>query len=103
MLPYSRTERLDQSGVLATALAFGRPSVVTDVGGFSEVAAAGRGAAGGARRPRGAAARRCRSWSPIPASAERLAAAALAAARGPYSWDAAARATLALYERLTRS
>ena len=41
VLPYSRTERFDQSGVLATALAFGKPTVVSDVGGFGEVAAAG--------------------------------------------------------------
>ncbi len=41
VLPYSRTERFDQSGVLATALAFGKPTVVTDVGGFGEVAALG--------------------------------------------------------------
>src|SRR5204862_1353822 len=41
VLPYARTERFDQSGVLATALAFGRASVVTEVGGFPEVAATG--------------------------------------------------------------
>ena len=41
VLPYSRTERFDQSGVLATALAFGKPVVLSDVGGFAEVAAAG--------------------------------------------------------------
>ena len=38
VLPYSRTERFDQSGVLATALGFGKPSVLSDVGGFPEVA-----------------------------------------------------------------
>ena len=38
VLPYARTERLDWSGVLATALAFGKPIVVSDVGGFGEVA-----------------------------------------------------------------
>src|SRR5437763_1776049 len=41
VLPYSRTERLDFSGVLATALAFGKATVLTDVGAFSEVAALG--------------------------------------------------------------
>src|SRR5581483_6077423 len=40
-LPYSRTERFDFSGVLATALAFGKPTVISDIGGFPEVAAAG--------------------------------------------------------------
>ena len=54
VLPYSRTERLDWSGVLATALAFGKPIVVSDVGGFGEVAAAGAArlvAPGRSRRP----------------------------------------------------
>ena len=41
VLPYTRTERFDLSGVLATALAFGKPTVLSDVGGFGEVAAAG--------------------------------------------------------------
>ena len=41
VLPYSRTERFDQSGVLATALAFAKPTVLSDVGGFGEVAAQG--------------------------------------------------------------
>jgi len=35
VLPYRGTERLDFSGVLATALAFAKPTVVSDVGGFS--------------------------------------------------------------------
>ena len=43
VLPYSRTERFDQSGVLATALAFAKPVVLSDVGGFGEVAATGAG------------------------------------------------------------
>ena len=41
VLPYSRTERLDQSGVLATALAFGKAILLTDVGSFGELAAVG--------------------------------------------------------------
>ncbi len=41
VLPYLRTDRFDFSGVLATALAFGKPLVLSDVGGFSEVAQAG--------------------------------------------------------------
>ena len=38
VLPY---REIDQSGVLFTALAFGAPLVLSDVGGFPEVAAAG--------------------------------------------------------------
>ena len=43
VLPYTRTERLDFSGVLATALAFGRATVVSDVGGLGGGGDAGRG------------------------------------------------------------
>ena len=38
VLPY---HEIDQSGVLFTALAFGKPLLLTDVGGFPEVAATG--------------------------------------------------------------
>jgi glycosyltransferase involved in cell wall biosynthesis len=99
VLPYSRTERFDFSGVLATALAFGRPAVVTDVGGFSEVAQAGAARLVAPDDP----AQLREALSDLiadPAARERLAAGALAAARGQYSWDAAARQTLALYQRL---
>ena len=61
VLPYSRTERLDQSGVLATALAFAKPTVLSDVGGFSEVAAQGAARARAARRSQGAGRRRQRA------------------------------------------
>jgi glycosyltransferase involved in cell wall biosynthesis len=96
VLPYKRTERLDSSGVLATALAFGRATVVSDVGGLGEVEAVR------VVPPEDAAALREALTSLVSDRVERdrLAAAALAAARGPYSWDAAARATLALYRTL---
>ena len=38
VLPY---REIDQSGVLFTALAFGKPLLLSDVGGFPEVAATG--------------------------------------------------------------
>ena len=44
VLPYARTERFDQSGVLATALAFGTPAVLSAIGGFPEVAELGAAA-----------------------------------------------------------
>jgi glycosyltransferase involved in cell wall biosynthesis len=101
VLPYARTQRFDQSGVLATALAFGKALVVTDIGGFSEIADAGAARLVAPDDPAdlGAA---LSELVTDPARRERLADAALAAARGPYSWDAAAQATLALYARVTR-
>jgi len=99
VLPYTATDRFDQSGVLATALAFGRATVLSDVGGFPELAAAG---AAELVPPGDADALRevlARLIDDAPAR-ERLAAAALAAAHGEYSWDAAARRTLALYHAL---
>jgi glycosyltransferase involved in cell wall biosynthesis len=99
VLPYAQTERLDFSGVLATALAFGRATVLSDVGGFSEVAAHG---AARLVPPGDAEALRAELVALLgdAGARERLGAAALAAGRGPYSWDAAAKATLALYQRL---
>jgi glycosyltransferase involved in cell wall biosynthesis len=99
VLPYSRTERFDQSGVLATALAFAKPIVVSDIGGFGEVAATG---ATWLVRPDDPPALR-EALAALVGDAterERLSAAAAAAARGPYSWDEAARQTLALYREL---
>lgn len=97
-LPY---RDIDQSGVLYTALAFGKAIVASAIGGFAEVAedhgalvpvppndpAALRDAlAGLVSDPTARAAQEYR---------------AVAAAAGPYSWDAAARLTLALYGELT--
>lgn len=101
VLPYARTQRFDQSGVLATALAFGKAVVVTDIGGFSEIAAAGAARLVAPDDPEALGAALV-ALVADPAERERLGAGALAAARGPYSWDAAARATLALYARVTR-
>jgi len=99
VLPYAGTERFDFSGVLATALAFGRPVVASDIGGLSEVAEAGgaelvppddpialRDALAGLLADGG---RR-----------DRLAAGARAAAAGPYSWREAAHRTVEVYRRL---
>jgi len=95
-LPYLDAEH---SGVLYTGLAFGKPMVVSAVGGFPEVAEEGA-----ARLvPPGdtvALAAALRELIDGPAAREELAAAAREAAAGPYSWDEAARLTLALYEEL---
>jgi glycosyltransferase involved in cell wall biosynthesis len=99
VLPYSETERIDQSGVLATALAFGRPVVASDIGGFSEVAALG---AARLVSPGDAVALRAALAQLLEHPDERraLASAARAAADGPLSWTAAADRTLAVYRRL---
>jgi glycosyltransferase involved in cell wall biosynthesis len=95
-LPYLDAEH---SGVLYTGLAFGKPLVVSAVGGFPEVAETGA-----ARLvPPGdtaALASALRELIDDEAARTELAAAARAAAAGPYSWDEAARLTLALYEEL---
>lgn len=99
VLPYSRTERLDQSGVLATALAFGKPAVVSDVGSFGEVAATGAARLVAPDDVDALHAALIELIEDGPARSQ-MAAAARAAAEGPYSWAAAAVRTRALYERL---
>jgi glycosyltransferase involved in cell wall biosynthesis len=99
VLPYTRTERFDQSGVLATALAFGKPTVVSDVGGFGEVAAAGAARLIPPDDP-GALHDALERLLADPQEREGLAWGALAAASGPYSWQHAAGETLALYREL---
>jgi glycosyltransferase involved in cell wall biosynthesis len=98
-LPYSRTERFDQSGVLATALAFGKAIVLSDIGSFGEVAAAG---AGRLVPPDDAGALHLALSELLrdDAERERLGTAAAAAAAREYSWADAARSTLALYRTL---
>jgi glycosyltransferase involved in cell wall biosynthesis len=98
-LPYTRTERFDFSGVLATALAFGKPTVISDVGGFSEVAAAG---AAHLVAPDDPDALRAAIEGLLndQQAREGLAWGALAAAKGLYSWETAANETLALYREL---
>ena len=97
VLPY---RRIDQSGVLYTALAFGKAMVLSDVGGFSEI-----GNDHGAARlvpPEDPPALR-RALAELvadPAERERLGARAAEAAAGHFSWDRIARSTLALYEEL---
>lgn len=84
VLPYLEIE---QSGVLATALAFERPLVLTDVGGFAEVGARDLVPPGDAPALR-AALRRALADPPPPAPVP--------------SWDAIARAHLELYARVAR-
>ncbi len=96
VLPY---RSIDQSGVLFTALAFGKPLLLSDVGGFPEIGAHGAARifpAGEERELRQA----LQALLADPAALAQLAMGSRAAASGPYSWDAIARTTIALYERL---
>ncbi len=96
VLPYRDAEH---SGVLYTGLAFGKPLVLGAVGGFPEVAATGAARLVPPGDPAALAAA-LSELSGDPAAREQLAAAAREAATGPYSWDAVAAQTLALYEEL---
>jgi glycosyltransferase involved in cell wall biosynthesis len=95
-LPYRRA---DQSGVLATALAFGTPLLVSDVGGFDDVAALGAAQLVPPGDP-AALHDALRALLGDEAARARLAAAARAAAAGPLAWDTIAARTLELYEAL---
>jgi glycosyltransferase involved in cell wall biosynthesis len=96
VLPYRDAEH---SGVLYTGLAFGKPLVLSAVGGFPEVAATGAAHLVPPEDPAALAAA-LTELTADPAARERLAAAAREAAAGPYSWDAVASQTLALYREL---
>jgi len=99
VLPYTATDRFDQSGVLATALAFGNPLVLSDVGGFGELTQTGSALVvppGDTERLRDAMQRLIDE----PSLRTRLSKAAREAAAGPYSWDRAASRTIELYRRL---
>jgi glycosyltransferase involved in cell wall biosynthesis len=97
VLPYRQA---DQSGVLSTALAFGTPLLLSDVGGFPELAAETGAARTFAAGDAAALARSLRELLADPAQLAEMSARALSAAAGPYSWARVARETLALYERL---
>jgi len=96
VLPYLDAEH---SGVLYTGLAFGKPLVLSAVGGFPEVAATG---AARLVPPGDAAALAAVLAELVGGEAARaeLAAASAAAAAGPFSWGEAARLTLDLYREL---
>jgi len=96
VLPY---REIDQSGVLFTALAFGRPLLLSAVGGFPEVAGHGAAALVAPGDPLALAQQLRRLIGDEDARA-RLAAGARAAAAGPYSWDAIAAAHVRLYDSL---
>jgi glycosyltransferase involved in cell wall biosynthesis len=96
VLPY---REIDQSGVLFTALGAGVPSVLSDVGGFPEVAATGAATlfpAGDADALRAALERLLDD----PEARATMAAAARRAAETDYAWPGIAARTLDLYRTL---
>jgi len=99
VLPYRDAEH---SGVLYTGLAFGKPLVLSAVGGFPEVAAQGAAKLVPPEDP-GALSAALAELAADPDARAELSAAAQAAASGPYSWDAVATQTLALYRELMES
>ena len=92
--------KVDQSGVLFAGLAFGKPMVLSDVGGFGELArdhGVGRLVAPGDRTALAAA---INALLADPRSRRALSDRAASAAAGPFSWDRIAGQTLELYEQL---
>jgi glycosyltransferase involved in cell wall biosynthesis len=98
VLPYLQA---DQSGVLFTALAFGKPLLLSDVGGFPELAETGaaRVVPAGDARALGEALRELLGDR---ATLTKMCVKARAATQGHYSWQAVAAKHLSLYERLLR-
>ena len=99
VLPY---REIEQSGVLYTALAFGKPTIASDVGGFSDV-----GRTGGVRLvPPGDPAALRGALEELLGDEEArraLGEAAAQLARTDYSWDAIAERTLEIYRQISPS
>jgi glycosyltransferase involved in cell wall biosynthesis len=96
VLPYLQA---DQSGVLFTALAFGKPLLLSDVGGFPEMQSTGAARIVEAGAPR-ALGRALRELLADRATLTEMCVRARAAANGRYSWKAIAAAHVELYEHL---
>jgi glycosyltransferase involved in cell wall biosynthesis len=96
VLPY---RNIEQSGVLYTALAFGRPLVLSAVGGFPEVAAAGAARLVPPQDP-DALAEALRELLGDRSARDALGDAATREASTTYSWERIGEATMALYRDL---
>jgi glycosyltransferase involved in cell wall biosynthesis len=97
VLPY---RNIEQSGVLYTALAFGRPLVLSAVGGFPEIADDGAARLVPPEDPAALAAALTELLADAKAR-EALGMAATEAARTRYSWERIAEQTVDLYRDLT--
>ena len=96
VLPYLQA---DQSGVLFTALAFGKPLLLSDVGGFPEVQSTGAARIVEAGDPR-ALGKALRELLADRATLTEMCVRARAAANGRYSWKAIGAAHVELYRSL---
>ncbi len=96
-LPY---RQIDQSGVLFTALAFGKPLLLTSVGGFTEIAGDHGAALAVEPDDLAAIARGLSHLLDNPGERERLAGAARQLASGEFAWSQIAARTIELYESL---
>jgi glycosyltransferase involved in cell wall biosynthesis len=96
VLPY---RNIEQSGALYTALAFGRPLVLSAVGGFPEVAERGAARLVPPEDPQ-ALAEALRELLEDPSARAELGSAAVREASTTYSWDRVAGETLDLYREL---
>ncbi len=96
-LPY---RQIDQSGVLFTALAFGKPLLLTRVGGFSEIADRHGAAVSVEPGDLTVLARGLTELLTDSARRGEVAAAAVALADGEYAWRSIADRTLELYRSL---
>jgi glycosyltransferase involved in cell wall biosynthesis len=96
VLPY---RNIEQSGVLYTALAFGRPLILSSVGGFPEIAAHGAARLAPPGDSQALAEELCELLHDRSAR-DALADAATKAAATTYSWDRIGEATVALYRDL---
>ena len=98
VLPY---REIEASGAAFRAIGAGVPLVLSDVGGFPEIAAAGCARV----VPAGDAGALAAALSELlfdPAQLETMAQRAHEASHGRYAWEGIAASTLALYERLLR-
>lgn len=98
-LPYRDVEH---SGVLYAALAFGKPLVLSAIGGFPEVAEQGAAQLVPPEDPAALAATLSELTTDETARTQ-LGEAAAAAASSSYSWDQAAHRTMELYQELIES
>jgi glycosyltransferase involved in cell wall biosynthesis len=93
VLPY---RNIEQSGVLYTALAFGRPLVLSSVGGFPDIAERGAARLVPSEDPE-ALGKALAELLTDPAARAQLGAAAAREAATTYSWDRIAQQTMGLY------